>query len=242
MTHVTERSEHIDRFYTLLATLESQVSGKRYLKECNGSMQWPLRGVYFFFESGEMRREPGASLRVVRVGTHAVKAGSRTTLWNRLSQHRGNASDLGGNHRGSIFRLLVGEALLMRGEFPEIAARATWGRGNTAPPAVRLLERPLEAAVSRHIGAMPFIWLPVDDAAGPTSLRGMVERNAIALLSHASTHAPIDSASPGWLGRNSGRARVRSSGLWNQHHVDEGYDPTFIEILAALVAGAGLRP
>jgi len=34
-----------------------------------------------------------------------------TTLWARLSQHRGSAKSGGGNHRCSIFRLLVGRAL-----------------------------------------------------------------------------------------------------------------------------------
>ncbi len=62
----------------------------------------------------EMRSDHGSGLRVVRVGTHAVTTTSRTTLWNRLSQHRGVAKTGGGNHRGSIFRLIVGTALKRR--------------------------------------------------------------------------------------------------------------------------------
>ena len=77
-------------------------------------MEWPARGVYFFFEDGEARSTSGTGPRVVRIGTHALTAKSSTTLWNRLAQHRGVVGTGGGNHRGSIFRLLVGEALLRR--------------------------------------------------------------------------------------------------------------------------------
>jgi hypothetical protein len=37
--------------------------------------------VYFFRESSEDRSDTGEGPRVVRVGTHALKAGARTTLW-----------------------------------------------------------------------------------------------------------------------------------------------------------------
>ncbi len=73
-------------------------------------MDWPQRGVYFFRETGETRTDTGEGQRIVRVGTHALKSGARSTLWGRLSQHRGNASGGGGNHRGSIFRKIVGAA------------------------------------------------------------------------------------------------------------------------------------
>ena len=41
-------------------------------------MKWPARGVYFFREAGESRSDTGEGLRVVRVGTHALKAGGST--------------------------------------------------------------------------------------------------------------------------------------------------------------------
>lgn len=41
----------------------------------------------------------------------------------------------------------------------------------------------LKAEVSRDIGAMPFLWLKVNDAPSPGSERGSIDRNAIALLS-----------------------------------------------------------
>jgi len=48
--------------------------------------------------------------RVVRVGTHGLKTGSTSTLWGRVHQHR-DTREGGGNHRGSVFRLHVGQAL-----------------------------------------------------------------------------------------------------------------------------------
>ena len=104
----------VDRFYSLLDRLSSRCRGPRLLKDCDGRMPWPRRGIYFFFEIGEGRGVPHVSTsRIVRVGTHAVSAGSETTLWDRLKQHRGNGRPGeppgGGNHRGSIFRRDVGE-------------------------------------------------------------------------------------------------------------------------------------
>jgi hypothetical protein len=81
-------------------------------------------------------------------------------------------------------------------------------------------ERPLEAMVREHIRRMPFLWLAVDDVAGPHSHRGVIERNAIALLSNH-LKAAIDQPSPYWLGNHCNRERVRLSNLWNNNHVDE---------------------
>ena len=74
------RLDHLVRFYDILATLERRIGGRRLLAECRGRMDWPLRGIYFFMEEGERRTDTGTGLRIVRVGTHALKAGSRTTL------------------------------------------------------------------------------------------------------------------------------------------------------------------
>lgn len=228
------RLEHLRRFYGLLSALEERISGMRRLRDCSGSMSWPNRGVYFFRESGETRTDSGAGLRIVRVGTHALtvpKAGSGTTLWKRLSQHRGIKRSGGGSHRGSIFRLIVGTALIERDglECP------TWGnRSGRVPREVRERERPLEQVVSNVIGEMPFLWLAIEDEAGPASLRGYIERNSIALLSNHGKEA-IDPPSRAWLGRHCDREKVRAAGLWNSNHVDERYDPVFIDTLAGLI-------
>ena len=221
-----QRPDNLTRLYELLDRLEDRLGGARRLSECNAKMGWPKQGVYFFREAGENRTDPGDGPRIVRVGTHALKTRGKTTLWNRLSQHRGNAKSHGGNHRGSIFRLITGAALIEQNgyDYP------TWGHGSSASKEVRESERTLERKVSAVIGDMPFLWLAVEDEPGPDSLRGYIERNAIALLSNYGCE-PIDPPSSGWLGHWSDRERVRLSGLWNNNHVGDGYDPVFLDTL-----------
>ena len=77
---------------------------------------------------------------------------------------------------------------------------------------------------------MPFLWFAIDDVAGPQSDRGVIERNAIALLSNYNKPA-IDPPSTEWLGHHCDRERVRLSGLWNNRHVDEEYDSQFLTLI-----------
>jgi len=90
-----DRLDALVRFYEILAELEERVGGKKRLANCDGRMGWPKRGVYFFFEDGEERADSGMGLRVVRVGTHALKSNSGTTLWTRLYQHKGQEKNRG---------------------------------------------------------------------------------------------------------------------------------------------------
>jgi hypothetical protein len=101
-------------------------------------------------------------------------------------------------------------------------------------------EAPVEQAVSSYIAAMPFLWLDIDDEAGPDNRRAAIEGNAIALLSNHERTA-VDPASLGWLGHFSDRPRVRSSGLWNQQHVEERYDPIFLDTLEELIVASGQK-
>ncbi len=200
----------------------------RTLGTSNGSMDWPRRGVYFFFDEAEARAD--GSPRVVRVGTHAVTRGSGTSLWNRLMQHRGTlggAHPGGGNHRGSVFREIVGEAIIDR----EHLNCPTWGTGHTAPREVRDKEHPVEQRVSDYLYRLPFLWLGVDDEPGPRGDRAHTEQNSIALLSNFESATPIDPPSEVWLGLSSPRPRVRRSGLWNSNYVDRDYDPAFLRAL-----------
>lgn len=218
----------------MVTDLERSLGGAKTLAACSGRMNWPMRGVYFFQEANENRSDSGEGPRIVRVGTHALKPGSRSTLWKRLSQHKGQTKSGGGNHRGSIFRLIVGTALVERDghDCP------TWGQGNAAPRAVTQAEHFLERAVSKTIGEMPFFWLAIEGQPGPDSLRGYIERNAIALLSNFEK-PPLDRPSPNWLGQWCDRERVRKSGLWNSNHVDENYDPAFLNTLDRIVGEMG---
>lgn len=229
------RLDDIESFYALLDRLRERIGGHRLLASSRAALAWPQRGVYFFMESGEERSHSGEGPRVVRVGTHALIVDSSTTLWKRLSQHKGQEKSGRGNHRGSIFRLIVGTAL----DKDASAACVTWGQGRNADKSVRVGETFLEEKVSQVIRQMPFLWLAIDDEPGPASMRGYIERNAIALLSNYGKPA-IDPASPNWLGHKCNRDKVRQSGLWNQNHVDENYDPAFLATFQTLIEN--IRP
>jgi len=221
------RAADTDHFYLLLDELAQRVGGSRLLRDCTGAGDWPRHGVYFFFEDGEIRAD--GSCRVVRVGTHALIPTSRTTLWDRLSQHRGQLKGRnygGGNHRASVFRRHVGAALIRRGDWPA-GLLASWL--DRDPPTQRAeREDDIEREVSRYIGAMPFLWLGVPDRAD----RGYLERNSLALLSCLA--GCQDPPSAGWLGRDATRSEISGSGLWNVHHVYDRYDPAFLQLLAGL--------
>jgi hypothetical protein len=219
---------HLDRFYTLLGRLDAVSPQGRRLDEQSGRSSWPARGVYFFREPGETRNRTPATPRVVRVGTHAVSVGSKSKLWGRLRTHRGgNAGN--GNHRGSIFRLHVGAAILAR----DGLSLATWGQRSSAPRSVRDTEAFLEKRVSEHIGCMSVVWVDVPDEPGPASMRSFIERNSIALLSNDC--CPIDRPSDGWLGNFSPREEIRRSALWNLNYVNEKCDTTFLDVFEECV-------
>jgi len=224
------RQDDLDRFYDLLAVLEQQCGGKRRLADCDGRSNWPQRGIYFFFENGETRAD-GVSERVTRVGTHALGP-SKSTLWGRLSQHRGTIGGTmpgGGNHRGSIFRRHVGTALLASSDWSD-EIRKTWAIGNNAPTAVRQAEYPLEKAVTQYIGLMPFLWLEIDDPPSTQSDRGVIEIGAISLLSNYQ-RPTIDAPSATWLGKRAKSESIRESGIWNVNHVKDASSNSFIDTL-----------
>ncbi|MFB6208261.1 MAG: hypothetical protein ABEJ69_02845 [Candidatus Nanohaloarchaea archaeon] len=221
------REEDLNRFYSLMARLKREQNGFRRLESSDGYMDWPERGVYFFFTP---------EMRVTRVGTHAVSEDSGTKLWERLRTHRGTFSGDragGGNHRASVFRLRVGEAIIekegLQNEYPN------WGEGSSAAPDVRDQEQPLEKKVSEFIRELPFLWMKVDDEPGPESDRAYLERNAIALLSNYDRD-PLDPRKD-WLGEHSPKEEIQDSGLWNVEHVDEDYDPGFLDFLEERIDG-----
>lgn len=233
------RRQDLDRFYALLDDLETTVGGPRRLRDCDGRMRWPDRGLYVFFHPMASRASSDQR-RVTRIGTHAVSAGSDATLWSRLRTHRGAQRGSyagGGNHRGSVFRKRVGEARIVRdglaGEYP------TWGVGSTAGQARRLAEMDLERWVSEYIRDLPFLWVAIDDEPGPESDRAYVEQHAIALVSNRDAGSrdtdPIDPRAEAWLGHHSPVDAIAQSGLWNVDHVDDSYDPAFLDVLEGYI-------
>ena len=224
---LNHRLEDIERFNLAIERLENLQGGPTSLLKIRSGKKHPTHGVYFFFEQGEFRSGTLRKNRVVRVGTHGLKINSQSTLGKRLGQHMGSKSSGNGNHRGSIFRLLIGDALQARQ--PELRL-STWG----APRSIKNDEAGLELLVSQVIREMSVVLLEIDDVAGPESKRGLIERNSIALLSNYVPHG-IDPPSPNWLGRFSSREKVVRSGMWNNRHVDENYDPRFFDVLENLV-------
>jgi hypothetical protein len=225
------RLRDIDRFYALLRRLSAaSTEVPTSLRNHTAKSIRPQKGVYFFFEQGELRMTSPFEERVTRIGTHSVSAGSKATLWGRLRTHRGGV-DGSGNHRGSIFRLHVGECVIAKSELEAIFPM--WGKGQSASSEIRAGEQEIEAEVSDVIGAMRVLWLEVADAASPDSDRAYLERNLIALV--AGSHGPIDLPSAVWLGHWSSRHAIRSSGLWNVNHVREDYDPNALNVLEEYV-------
>jgi hypothetical protein len=221
---------HLDEFYSLLKKLETGFGGRRIFKYSNGKLHWPQKGVYFLFSPNEFRTLDRSTPRVVRVGTHAVSAGSKSTLWNRLRAHRGSINGQG-NHRASIFRLHVGSALIERSAGK--INLPSWGHEQWAPTEIRNYEINLEKQVSDYIGDMSTLWLSVEDESGPRSDRAFIERNAIALLVNSGNI--IDLPSKDWLGNFSPHMAIRRSGLWNVDYIDNIYDQRFLEIIAEYV-------
>ncbi len=145
----------------------------------------------------------------------------------------------------------------MQGEVDRLAPQRVWERFASEEPALRPLPevafearrlQPVSVSRSalvrvegawysvpeRWAGLSVTAWLGVDDAPGPGSRRARIECNAIALLS-GDAESALDPPSPGWLGLHSDREPVRRSGLWNNRHTDEGYDPAFLDVLEELV-------
>jgi hypothetical protein len=221
-----------ERFVRLVAEL-GRAQGFPTLEDAVARGRLPARGVYFFIDPSEPTTADSLPGRIVRVGTHGLIAGSRSTLIGRLRQHRGSPGG-GGNHRGSVFRQHVGFAMIGSGT----AGASSWGSKRPH----RLREASLEIEVSRYLRALIVAVLDVPDEPGPNSLRGLVERNAVGLLAGASPGE--ESSSPAWLGRQAKEEAIRASGLWNVRHVDHPVEAAFLNELESLVARqlSGYRP
>jgi hypothetical protein len=230
---------YLRRFYELLEAHSELQGGRTRLADMK-MVLLPQRGVYFFFDESELRQDSGDGPRIVRVGTHALTAGSKSTLRQRLAQHRGTKKS-GGNHRGSIFRNLVGQAFLSRGVS---GLCPSWGVANDLTKASSVLhidrhslvlcELPVEQYVSDYLAKLTFTFLNIDDEPGANSRRGLVEQNSIALLSNFERPA-LDTPSLSWLGNMSNRDLVAGSGLWNQRHVNETFNQTFLDYLESII-------
>lgn len=93
----------------------------------------------------------------------------------------------------------------------------------------------MEERVSAYLARLLVTHVAVLDEPGPASLRGYVERNAIALLSSMGREVDVPSAE--WLGQFAKSEAIRRSGLWNVRHVGEGVEEGFLGRLGELVGG-----
>jgi hypothetical protein len=202
------------------------------LKGSNGRLLSPKKSLYCFFEPQEYLPTHSYSpllQRVTRVGTHAVSKGSKTTLWDRLSTHRGGNAGAG-SHRSSIFRLHVGAALARRDPRLHID---TWSVGSVGTAEARRAELETEREVSRYIGETRILCLDIPDEAGPYSDRAFLERNAIGLLSRYNVLQ--GKANPEWLGTYSANVSIALSGLWNLNHLFLRPHTSFTSVLSRYV-------
>ncbi len=208
----------IEIFYEMLDELLRRINGPRRVSELRRDSSFPTRGVYFYYEDGQMRPGSPTLRRVVRIGTHGLKKNSKSTLYERLCRHRGTKAG-GGNHRGSIFRHHVGIALINKFNID----CPTWIKKKPTPEE-RLAERPLEEKVSQYIGNMQVAWLSIPDKPSRLSLRGYIERNAIGLLSGK------EPATRTWMGNQTRNPEIQRSYLWNVKLIDHELEPDFLEV------------
>ena len=220
LIHYVKNERHINeaiKLYNHIQMLAENTGGIRQLNSCDGKMYWPKRGVYFFVDLNERSIISNGFPRIVRIGTHAVSKNSKTTLWHRIKTHKGTNTG-GGNHRGSIFRLHVGNAIIEK----KGLCCDTWGKGQSASKEVREKEQYIERMVSEYIGNLGIVVLEVDDLPSKTSMRAFVEKNSIALLS--SINYSYNFPTLNWLGNYSTRLEIAYSGLWNINYVRDDYD------------------
>ena len=113
----------------------------------------------------------------------------------------------------------------------------TWGIGSSANRGIRAREYALEREASAYIGSLPFVWVGVPDEPGAQSDRGLIESSSIALLSNARKPS-VDEPSTTWLGRDSDREVIGTSGLWNVRHVLHQPAPGFLSVLERHILSA----
>lgn len=221
------RIADLDRFYGWIDA--ERGAGRTFSFADLSTNAVPKRGVYIFLDPTEPNFR-SMRPRVVRIGTHAVSAGSQASLRGRLRTHLGPANEIG-NHRGSIFRLHVGRAMLEAGLGH--ASLPTWGEGQDASPEVKALEQAHEIAVSRYLQRLQVVLLDINDGPSKDSMRARVEMGLIALFSDSMR--PIDLPSSGWLGLKSPVAPIRLSGLWNIRGIGGKYDSSWKNLFSSLL-------
>jgi hypothetical protein len=221
-SNIYKRKEAIQALYNAFPSDDSRVQVFQFGNF--PSITIPTKGVYIFFDPSENSIFQTKYGRVVRIGTHGVSIGSRSTLRSRLRAHFGTGTG-GGNHRASVFRLHVGQAIA---EAEGITALfPNWAVGESAGKETTNSESALELKVSKYIRAMYCAVIPVDDESSVSSLRAQLERYLITLFTEH--HIYIDTPEKNWLGCLSVKPSIAKSGLWNIRHVGDQIEGPLIE-------------
>lgn len=218
------------KLYQFIESARSR--GKTFLLRNLSEQVLPDRGVYVFLDPAEPSTISGGP-RIVRIGTHAVSRGSSATLRGRLRNHMGTANGSGG-HRGSVFRLHIGSAMLnsASGKWGQIP---TWGIGQQASRDILDNEADLERDVSAYLANLEVFIIPINDLPSKESLRAKVETQLIGLMTANSL--PLERPSSHWLGRHSIVSEIRSTGLWNVRDVGRPYWPSRKGSVHQIVSG-----
>ena len=200
------------------------------------SSNLPAQGVYFFFDPYEPSHFNKRVPRLVRIGTHGVSKGSKATLRDRLRTHFGT-SDGHGNHRASVFRLHVGEALIrkndLRDRFPN------WGNGQSVDRSISNSERDLEKQVSSYISQLQLSCIDVSDRATKHSARSKIERLSIALFTERLV--PVESPTANWLGLHSAHQTIARTGLWNVRDAGGRADFGIVDLISERMTRPSLK-
>jgi len=168
-------------------------------KYCEPTKDLPQKGIYFFYEQGEICSHTDKP-RIVRVGIHGQKA----TLRTRLRQHYRL------NREGSVFRKHLGTALLKKKGTPDDEI-IEWKDGRKSPRWNNF--KATEDEVDRILPSRFFFKVvAVEDG----EERKKPEEKLIASLAACPQCRP----SKGWLGQYAWSEKIRKSGLWNSNHVD----------------------
>ena len=184
--------------------------------------QLPMDGIYFFYEDGEFWGHGGNRLRIVRIGTH--KDGN---FRSRIKEHflmgeKGTSFDTTrpAPKDRSIFRKNIGRALLNKSKDGYLQ---TWEidfmtRKNRAIYShLRDLEkeRQIESEVTKVLrSSFSFRFIPLESQARRMGRAGL-ESRLIGTVASCELCKPSSS----WLGRDSPKDEIRTSGLWLVQHL-----------------------